>query len=443
MPVASLPGTTAPRLGGQDLAIDRKQLVSIIGGSAGNLVEWYDWYAFATFAIYFAPAFFPKGDLTAQLLNTAGIFAAGFAMRPIGAWIMGIYGDRHGRKAGLTLSVALMAAGSLTIAFAPTYAQAGVAAPLILVAARVIQGLSIGGEYGSSATYLSEMAPAKNRGFWSSFQYATLSGGQLLAILVALVLQATLSEAQLGAWGWRIPFVIGACLALGVYALRRSLAETAAFTALRTAGKGRSSLRDLFRDHPREVALVAIMSGGGGLASYAFTTYMLKFLVNTAHFARGTATLVMAGVLVWSFIVQPIWGLVADRIGRKPALLVAGLGIMVVAVPVFSTIAVTTSPWLAGAILLVPITLHGGYTSTNAMVKAELFPAHIRALGVAFPYAIGNALLAGTVEFVALKFKESGLESGFYWYVSAVLALTSVAFLMLPETKGRDLVTDA
>ena len=422
------------------MKIDGKRLRSIVGGSAGNLVEWYDWYAFATFAIYFAPVFFPKGDLTAQLLNTSGIFFAGFAMRPIGAWLMGRYGDRHGRKAGLTLSVAMMAAGSLTIAFAPTYAQVGIAAPVLLVVARIIQGLSIGGEYGSSATYLSEMAPDDHRGFWSSFQYATLSGGQLTAIAVALILQATLSEAQLGAWGWRIPFVIGAVLALGVYALRRNLAETAAFEGIEQgAPRSESSLKALWRDHRRSVVLVAIISGGGGLASYAFTTYMLKFLVNTAGFAKGTATYVMAGVLLWSFIIQPIWGSIADRIGRKPALLTAGVGVGALAVPVFTTLSTTTSPWVAGSILLVPITLHGGYTSINAMVKAELFPPHIRALGVAFPYAVGNTVLAGTVEYVALRFKNAGIESGFYWYVTAVLAMTSVAFWLLPETKGRAL----
>ena len=422
------------------MAIDRERLRSIVGGSAGNLVEWYDWYAFATFSIYFAPVFFPRGDITAQLLNTSAIFFAGFAMRPLGAWLMGIYGDRRGRKAGLTLSVAMMAAGSLTIACAPTYASAGLLAPAILFVARIVQGLSIGGEYGSSATYLSEMAPDRNRGFWSSFQYATLSGGQLIAIGVALALQHWLSDGQLTAWGWRVPFVIGAALAVGVYALRRNLAETAAFGAIDRTKP--SSLRTLWRDHRRSAILVAVISGGGGLASYAFTTYMLKFLVNTAHFAKSTATLVLGGVLVWSFVLQPIWGAVADRVGRKPALLTAGIGTTLCAVPVYTLLAHTTSAWAAFAILLVPITLHGGYTATNGMVKAELFPPHIRALGVAFPYAVGNTLLAGTLEYVALWFKQAGIEQSYYWYVTAVLAVTTVAYLMLPETRGRDLVAD-
>ncbi len=423
------------------MAIDTKRLKSIVAGSAGNLVEWYDWFAYATFAIYFAPVFFPKGDATAQLLNTAAIFAAGFLMRPIGAWVMGIYGDKHGRKAGLTLSVIMMAVGSLMIAFAPTYAQVGVAAPVMLVIARMIQGLSVGGEYGSSATYLSEMAPADRRGFWSSFQYATLSGGQLLAIITALVLQAMLSEAQLGDWGWRIPFVIGAILAVLVFLLRRTMTETKSFAGI-DQKREHSSLRILWRDHRRSCILVAMMSGGGGLASYAFTTYMLKYLINSAGFDKRTATLIIAAALVWSFCLQPIAGMLADRFGRKPLLFIAGIGVSLVAVPVYTLLGTATSPYAALALILIPITLHGGYTANNAMVKAELFPAHVRALGVAFPYAVGNTLLAGTTEYVALWFKSSGMESGFFWYVAAMVAMTVVAYAMLPETKTAGLIRE-
>jgi MFS transporter, MHS family, alpha-ketoglutarate permease len=423
------------------MSIGTQRLKSIVAGSAGNLVEWYDWFAYATFSIYFAPLFFPKGDLTAQLLNTAAIFAAGFLMRPIGAWVMGIYGDKHGRKAGLTLSVIMMAFGSLLIAFAPTYAQVGVAAPVLLVVARMIQGLSVGGEYGSSATYLSEMAPADRRGFWSSFQYATLSGGQLLAILTALVLQATLSEAQLGDWGWRIPFVIGAILAVMVFLLRRTMAETKSFAGI-DQKREHSSLRILWRDHRKACILVAMMSGGGGLASYAFTTYMLKYLINSAGFDKRTATLIIAAALVWSFVLQPIAGMLADRFGRKPMLLISGVGVSLVAVPIFTMLGAATSPLMALALILIPITLHGGYTANNAMVKAELFPAHVRALGVAFPYAVGNTLLAGTTEYVALWFKSAGNESGFFWYVAAIVGMTVVAYAMLPETKIAGLIVE-
>jgi MHS family alpha-ketoglutarate permease-like MFS transporter len=421
--------------------ISRHRLKAIIGGSLGNLVEWYDWFAYATFSLYFAPVFFPKGDYTAQLLGTSAIFAVGFLMRPLGAWVMGIYADRHGRKAGLALSVGLMCGGSLLIAIAPTHAQAGVAAPLILVLARIIQGLSLGGEYGASATYISEMAPRHRRGFWASFQYATLSGGQLAAMAVALAMQAYYSDAQLTAWGWRIPFVIGAILALVVYILRRRLAESPSFEKL-DKDRPASTARHLWQHHRRAFILVVMMSGGGGLASYAFTTYMLKFLVNTTGFDKRSATLVIAGALVWSFLSQPIWGAIADRFGRRPVLIFSGAGVLLCAVPVFTALAGAATPFAAFLLMLIPITLHGGYTANNALVKAELFPAHIRSLGVALPYAIGNTLFAGTVENVALQFKSMGMESGFYWYVAAMVAMALTAFILLPETKDDGLIGD-
>ena len=203
------------------------KLGSILGGSIGNLVEWYDWYAYSAFALYFSPAFFPNASPTAQLLNTAAIFAVGFFMRPIGGWLIGWYADRYGRKSGLTVSVLLMCAGSLIIAITPGYATIGIAAPALLLLARLLQGLSVGGEYGASATYLSEMAGKTHRGFWSSFQYVTLIMGQLIALGVLILLQKwLLTHEQLEAWGWRIPFVIGALLALAALFIRRHISET-------------------------------------------------------------------------------------------------------------------------------------------------------------------------------------------------------------------------
>jgi MFS transporter, MHS family, alpha-ketoglutarate permease len=418
-----------------------KRLKSIIGGSAGNLVEWYDWFAYASFALYFAPVFFPKGDLTAQLLNSAAIFAAGFVMRPIGAWVMGRYADAKGRKAGLTLSVALMFSGSMLLAIAPTYAQVGVLAPATLVLARMIQGLSLGGEYGASATYLSEMAPRKNRGFWASFQYMTLCGGQLVAILVAVVLQGILTEAELTAWGWRIPFVIGALLALAVYALRRNLSETQSFQNL-DKDRAPSTAAVLWRNHRRESILVGMLSAGGGLSAYTFTSYMQKYLVNTVHFPKATATYIIAAALIWFTLMQPLFGALADRLGRKPMLLIFGIGGAIAAIPVFLRLETVTSPISAALLIMIPLTLQSGYSANNALVKAELFPAHIRGLGVALPYAIGNAMFAGTVEYVALWMKGAGFERGFYVYVALVIAMAGVATLMLPETKDNSLILE-
>jgi MFS family permease len=205
----------------------RRRVVAIVGASSGNLVEWYDFYAYSFTALYFAAAFFPTGDRTTQLLNTAGIFAAGFFMRPLGGWLFGRIADTHGRRNAMMISVLMMCGGSLMIALLPTYASVGATAPALLLVARLVQGLSVGGEYGTAATYMSEVAAPGRRGFYASFQYVTLIGGQLLALLVLVTLQAFLSADEITSWGWRVPFVVGAIAAVVALFLRRSLAETA------------------------------------------------------------------------------------------------------------------------------------------------------------------------------------------------------------------------
>ncbi|SEL92024.1 MFS transporter, MHS family, alpha-ketoglutarate permease [Sphingomonas palmae] len=411
------------------------RLRSILGGSAGNLVEWYDWYAYSSFTLYFAGQFFPAADQTTQLLNSAIVFAVGFVMRPVGGWVMGIYADRRGRKAGLTLSVTLMCAGSLLIAVTPTYASIGWLAPIILTLARLMQGLSVGGEYGASATYLSEMAGRERRGFFSSFQYVTLIAGQLTALCVLLLLQSVMSESELEAWGWRIPFAIGGVLAVAVFWLRRRLAETESFENARNAGDGRSGLLALLRQHPREFVTVLLLTAGGTLAFYAYSIYMQKFLANSAGFSRQTATWISAGTLFVFMCLQPLAGALSDRVGRKPLMVAFGIAGVVFTWPIFWALQHTDSAAAAFAIVLFALVIVTGYTSINAVVKAELFPAHIRALGVAFPYAVANALFGGTAEAVALKFKQAGWEQGFYWYLTAMIAVSLVTYLRMPDTR--------
>src|ERR1700757_769050 len=227
-----------------DISDVERRIKAIFIGSIGNLVEWYDFYAYTAFALYFAPAFFPQSDPVVQQLNAAVLFAATFLMRPLGGWLFGYIADRHGRRLSLTLSVVCMCFGSLIIAVTPTYASIGLAAPAILAVARVIEGLSLGGEYGASATYLSEVADPKHRGFYSSFQYVTLIGGQLTAIIVLLLLQKVfLTPQELQQWGWRIPFVIGAMLAIFAAVMRRNLQETDAFTEANKVSKPTGSIR--------------------------------------------------------------------------------------------------------------------------------------------------------------------------------------------------------
>jgi len=418
-----------------------RRLRNIIGGSAGNLVEWFDWYAYAAFTLYFAPVFFPKGDSTAQLLSSAAIFAVGFLMRPVGAWIMGVYADRKGRKAGLTLSVTLMCTGSLIIACTPGYATIGIAAPALLLFARMLQGLSVGGEYGSSATYLSEMATKDHRGFWSSFQYVTLISGQLLALLLLILLQNTLSETALGAWGWRIPFFVGAALAVIVFWLRRRLDETQAFVASDTREAPKSSALLLIMKHPKEALLVLGLTAGGTLAFYAYTTYLQKFLVNTTGFSKSTATEISAAALFIFMCLQPAVGALSDRIGRKPVMIAFGVLGVLLTVPIMSTLATVDSPFIAFLLALSALVIVSGYTSINAVVKAELFPAHVRALGVALPYAIANAAFGGTAEYVALWLKDAGMESAFFWYVTGMIGVSLLVYLFMRDTKHRSMIT--
>jgi MHS family alpha-ketoglutarate permease-like MFS transporter len=420
-------------------AAPQHRLKSILGGSAGNLVEWYDWYAYSAFALIFAPHFFPKGDTTAQLLNTAGVFAVGFLMRPIGGWLMGIFADRRGRKAGLTLSVTLMCAGSLLIAVSPSYDQVGVVAPILLVIARLMQGLSVGGEYGASATYMSEMAGRRHRGFWSSFQYVTLISGQLVALCVLLLLQALLTKGQLAEWGWRIPFLIGGVLAVVVFWIRRGIAETESFAR---KDAGRSSFGALFREHPREAAIVMLLTAGGTLAFYAYSIYLQKFLVNTSGFTVQTASTINAAALFVFMLIQPLAGALSDRVGRRPMMVGFGICGVLFTYPLFAALEQTRDPYVAFALMLTALVIVSAYTSISAVVKAELFPAHIRALGVALPYAIANAIFGGTAEYVALWFKQAGWERGFYWYVTAVIGVSLVTYWRMRDTRDASRIVE-
>jgi len=420
----------------------RHRIRNILGGSAGNMVEWYDWYIFAAFSLYFAPSFFPAGDTLAQQSGAALIFWAGFLMRPVGAWIMGVYADRKGRKAGLSLSVSLMCFGSLLIAVLPTYQQAGWLAPAGLILARLIQGLSLGGEYGSSATYLSEVAGKERRGFFSSFQYVTLISGQLTASAVLIVLQFSMSETDLEAWGWRIPFAIGAALALVVFYIRRRLSETESFHNAKAAGAPKSGGWRLVRDHPREALLVMALTAGGTLAFYAYTIYLPKFLNLSAGFDRQTAAQISTAAILVFMCLQPLVGALSDRVGRKPVMIAFGISGVMFTVPVFTLLENVTDPFLAFALMMILLVSISGYTAINAVVKAELFPAHIRALGVALPYALANAIFGGSADFVAFQFKEWGMERVFYWYVTAMIGLSLIVYLRMRDTKQHSQILE-
>ena len=392
----------------------RRQLRSMVGGSVGNLIEWYDFLAYSVFSIYFAKAFFPAGNQTVQLLNTAAIAAVGYVARPAGSWLMGAYADRRGRRAALTLSVTLMCLGSLGIALTPSYATIGTLAPVLLVAARLLQGLSMGGEYGTSATYLSEMAPSGRRGFYVGFLQVTVVSGQLLALGLMLLLQHVLTAAQLEEWEWRIPFAVGGALAVVALYLRPGMDETEAFVAHRRDRQRRSLLAALL-EHWRAVLLAIGITVGGTVSFYTYTVYMQKFMVNTAGLSRDQATLVAATALLLYMPMQPLFGLVSDLVGRRPVLLLFGISGTLFTVPLMQAISHAQGAVAAFLLNLAGLVILSGFTSIHMLVKSELFPAEIRALGVGLPYAVATAILGGTTEFVALRLKDAGHEPYFYW----------------------------
>jgi len=431
---AALPASVRPGADAFDRVDTRRRVKAILVGSMGNLIEWFDVYAYAAFALYFAGAFFPSGDPVAQQLSAAAIFAAGFIARPFGGLLFGHLADRYGRRRALMAAVLLMCFGSLLIAATPTYAAIGVGAPVILALARVLQGISQGGEYGTSAAYLSEIAHPERRGFYSGVWYVTLIGGQLCAILLLLILQKVfLTAEQLRAWGWRIPFVIGALLAVYTMWMRRDLHESGHFTRA-SHHSTRAGLSALMR-HWKPMVLVVGISIGGTSAFYTYTTYMQKFLKLSVGLTDDQTTLVVFVSLVVAIVLQPVYGALSDRVGRKPLLVTFGVLGTVFTYPLMTALQQTRSPWVAAVLVCAAWAIVSLYTSITAVVKAELFPTNVRALGVGLPYAMTVSVFGGTVDSVALWFKNAGVESAFFWYATACIFVSLLFYVFMPDMK--------
>ncbi|WP_019222442.1 MFS family transporter [Bartonella rattaustraliani] len=412
----------------------KKRVWAIVSSASGNLVEWYDFYVYSFTSIYFASQFFPSdGNVVAQLLKAAGVFAIGFLMRPIGGWLFGFIADRYGRKRSMLISVFMMCAGSFLIALLPTYESIGVTAGFLLLLLRMLQGLSVGGEYGTTATYMSEIALKNRRGFFSSFQYTTLIGGQLLASLVIFILALYLTEDQLKTWGWRIPFAIGGLGAIVAIYLRRALQETTTKESRSSAQAG--SIRGLLQGHRKAFFLVIGFTAGGSLSFYTYTTYMLKYLTVTTGFDKHTATTVMTVALFVFMFIQPIFGLIADKIGTRTSLLIWSVLSILFTIPGLHVIGNTDNTWVALSVIIGMLCIMSFYTSISGIVKSEMFPASIRAIGVGLSYAIANALFGGSAEYVALGLKNLGYETVFYFYVTGIMIIAFIAILLMPDAR--------
>ncbi|EJF75724.1 MFS transporter [Bartonella alsatica] len=414
----------------------RKRLLAIISSASGNLVVWYDFYAYSFTSIYFASQFFPADDdVVTQLLKTAGIFFIGFLMRPIGGWIFGSIADRYGRKRSMLFSILVMCGGSLLIAILPTYKTIGITATFLLLLIRMMQGLSAGGEYGTAATYISEVALKKHRGFFASFQSATLITGQLLASFIIFILALYLTEEQLKSWGWRIPFMIGGLGALVAIYLRRSLHETT--TKENRAKVQTGSIKELLTKHKKAFLVITVFASGGSLTFYTCTTYMQKYLITTTGFDKHTATTIMTAALFIFILFQPIAGFLADKIGTKTLLIIWSILATLFTFPGLSIIGNTQNPWVALLLIIGMLCIMSMYTSISGVVKSAMFPASVRALGVSLSHAIGNALFGGSAEYVALGLKNMGHESIFYFYITGVMIITFIALLFVPDmSKG-------
>lgn len=425
----------------------RRAVSNTLKGSAGNLVEWYDVYVYSVFAVYFEKQFFDAKDANAPIYVWA-IFAVTFVMRPVGSWFFGRIADRFGRRTALTSSISLMAVCSIGVAVTPTEGVIGVGAAVLLVLFRLLQGLATGGEYGTSATYMSEAAPVGKRGFFSSFQYVTLVGGQFTAQLVLLIMLLTLPQAEMETWGWRLAFALGGVAAVIVFWVRRTMDESLDSALIRDARSGKApesgSLKELVRNHFGKLVLCFLITMGGTLAFYAYTVNGPKIIQTTFTGSDViTGTLVNLIALTGLMILQPLGGWISDRIGRKPLLVFFGIGSVAYTWVFYTYLPKSANPLVAFAILFGAYVILSGYTSINAIVKSELFPTRIRALGVGLGYAIANSVFGGTAPLLYSAALTAEQVPLFVVYVTVVSAASLLVYIFGIRNRGLNWLDDA
>ena len=421
-------------------AATRRAVLNTLRGSSGNLVEWYDVYVYTVFATYFENQFFDSADKNSTIYVYA-IFAVTFLMRPVGSWFFGRYADRNGRRAALTFSVSMMAACSLVIALTPGRESIGVWAAVILVLSRLVQGFATGGEYGASATYMSEAATRERRGFFSSFQYVTLIGGHVLAQVTLLLMQVFLDRGQIEEFGWRIAFFIGGVAAVVVFWLRRSMDESLTKDQLEAVRSGADqasgSLRELVGNHWRALLICFLVTAGGTIAFYTYSVNAPS-MIKTVYEDRGmTGTWINLTGLIFLMLLQPIGGMISDKVGRKPLLVFFGVGGVLYTYVLITYLPTATSVVQSLALVCVGYVILTGYTSINAIVKAELFPSHVRALGVGLGYALANSAFGGTAPLIYQAAKNGGHVSWFILYVTIVITISLLVYIFVLRNKSE------
>ena len=425
---ASDPSTTPPARTGRR---------TVIGIAVGHALEWYDWGIYAIFVPFFATQFFDPANSVSAVLSSLAVFAVGFVARPVGGFVIGRLADRVGRKPMMTLTVGGMAVASLVIGVSPTFATLGVGASVILLLARVVQGLSTGGELPSAQTYLAEAAPPDRRGRWSSVIYVASVGGNTVGVVLGLILTLTLTEADMVRYGWRIPFVLGGVLGLVALWIRRSLHETEAFTSQARATTGRPPVWPEILRHRRQALAVIGMTVGPTVVYYAWVIAAPAYAISALGIAPSAALL--AGVVssLVLIAVMPLWGVLSDRIGRRPVLLISTVGTAVLLFPLQAL--VRDSAWQLGVAMSVAAVFIGAGVSVLPAAYAEMFPTGIRAVAFAVPYSIAVAVFGGTAPYLQTWAGEAFGRSSFTGYVVLLLVVSALTVRARPETAGADL----
>ncbi|MCO5967801.1 MFS transporter [Actinoallomurus soli] len=433
-------GTTAAPTGTRSARMTDRQRRAVVAGAVGNTVEWVDWAVYSAFAPIFASQFFPKGDKTADLLATLAVFAVGFGMRPIGAAVLGAYADRRGRKAGMTLTITMMAIAALVVAVCPPYSAIGIVAPAVLVIARLVQGFSAGGEFGTSSAFLIESAAPGRRAFVGSWQQVSVGAGTLIASLLGTLLTSTLSDGALTTWGWRAAFAVGGLLGLIGLWLRTAVEETEAFAEVARSRDNEARptpLRDMLVKHPRAALRVVGITIAGTLLYYIWVSYMPGY----AHAAEGVALsrafLANTLAIVVFLVMLPFGGMLSDRFGRRPTMTAFAAGFLVLSWPAFQLVG-------GGFMALLAVELVGmfflvGYSANCAVVMAEQFPAEVRTTGIGLPYALAVAIFGGTAPYITTWLATHGHRDRVWIYTAIAAAIGVVVYATMPETKGKEL----
>ncbi|MEO3873600.1 MFS transporter [Nonomuraea sp. B12E4] len=423
------------------LGIPKSRVRQLMAASIGNVVEWYDWYAYTFLATYFSAQVFPSdtGNSLVPLLSSYGVFAVGFFMRPLGGLLVGAFADRFGRKAAMTFTIVLMGAGSLLLGVTPTYEAVGLLSPIILTLARLVQGLSVGGEFAAATTFLVESAPPGRRGLFSSFQYVSTTIGQLIASGLAALLASGLAKADMDAYGWRIPFLVGAVISLVGLWIRKGAEETSAVAEeIRRGEAERPGMFEFLQRHPKAAATIVGITIAGTVAYYTWTSFLPIYAQITVDFDPATSLQAGTVALFFFMILQPLLGMLSDRVGRKPMLIAFGLGFLILPVPLLNMISGSFGSLLT--VQLIGMVFLGCFTSISAAVNSELFPTRVRAAGAGFPYSLTVALFGGTAPLIGTALEDAGNVGAFPYYMSALALVSTLVYVfVLRETKDQPL----